>query len=114
MSQEEFLCTVSGSRRQPSTLEDNRSWLCEVTPVHTLQPPSHSRADAASSGHPENSSGSAYHMVSEVRAEGGVAGSDITFSSSSVQDQSLEGNGSSYLSIQDNHPGTATGPPDAK
>ena len=40
----------------------------------------------------------AYHMVSEVRAEGGVAGSDITFSSSSVQDQSLEGNGSSYLS----------------
>ena len=40
----------------------------------------------------------AYHMVSEVRAEGGVAGSDITFSSSSIQDTSMEGNGSFCLS----------------
>ena len=37
------------------------------------------------------------HIVSEVRAEEVVAGSDLTFSSNSVQETSMEGKGSSYL-----------------
>ena len=38
------------------------------------------------------------HMVSGGRAEEGIAGSDLAFSSNSAQDPSMEGNGSSYLS----------------